>query len=175
MGPIQVIPPGLTGLLQLKQFGKVPGELADVVAPVLELRDWYLTARRLDQVALFGGTPTRSIAAAGFAALQLAGVNAQVPQGQIWYVEQYGLNGTTALAGDVLSFAPGVTNAALTSFFQTGPTDYDVVTARVRQRVCKSDRGFWAFPGDIFVVWAEDISTAGITVNMNLRATPCPI
>lgn len=43
-GPIQVIPPGLLGFLQLKNAGTNPREFPEVLQPVMELREWYLQA-----------------------------------------------------------------------------------------------------------------------------------
>lgn len=178
-GPIQVIPPGLMGLLQLKTGGNLPSTLADVVAPVLELRDWYLTARRVDHNTLFGAIPQRVLATGnnGNFGFQLGGVNVQVPQNQIWYCEEMTIN-ANLLAADYIRAAPTIltpgAGASFTGSHLVGPDVNDVVTARARSVAGKADRGFWAFPGDIFGVQVFDILSAGITLNLFLRATPCP-
>lgn len=41
-GPIQQIPQGLLGFLQLKNRGQNPSELPDVLSPGFELSNWYL-------------------------------------------------------------------------------------------------------------------------------------
>lgn len=42
--PIQVIPPGLLGFLQIKNGGLNPREFPEVLQPVMELMHWYLYA-----------------------------------------------------------------------------------------------------------------------------------
>lgn len=179
MGPIQVIPPGLMGLLQLKQEGRLPSQLAETVAPVLELRDWYLTARRVDDLALFpAGQPQVGIATGGIGLKTLlsGGVAAAVPGNQIWYVEELTIQVNTALATDSLAFSPMVLGNGNRSH-QVGPTVFDSAFAGARQRslFAKADRGFWAFPGDVFAVGVTDVVSAGLTAFMTLRATPCPV
>jgi len=41
-GPVQVIPPGLLGALQLKNAGQLPDLLMGTYQPVIELRDWLM-------------------------------------------------------------------------------------------------------------------------------------
>lgn len=180
MGPIQIIPPGLMGLLQLKQEGRLPGTLSETVVPVIEMRDWYLTARRVDTVGLFGAALQTAAALVtgnnGVRQLTIGatGAPAQVPTGQIWFVEQFVIQANTAAAADVISFLPMLLSEQNLSH-AVGAPYIDTVTARNRSCFAKADRGFWAYPGDIFAMGVIDIATAGITPGANLRATSCQV
>ena len=58
MGPMQKIPQGLIGFLQLKTVGQNPSALADAVSPTWDLRDLYLEteAQYLDLSSTLNGT-----------------------------------------------------------------------------------------------------------------------
>lgn len=74
MGPLQVIPEGLLGFFDLKTFGRAPSELSEVVAPSVELRDWYFQSRA-EWI-----TNTQNVTGNGFYAA------ATVPATEWWYV-----------------------------------------------------------------------------------------
>lgn len=80
-GPIQVIPPGLLGMLQLKNVGQLPDVLQGNVQPVLELRDWLLHANELYGLASLNQ-------AAGNYDSTMVSMNTPVviPQGEWWYL-----------------------------------------------------------------------------------------
>lgn len=177
LGPIQLIPPGLMGLLQLKQTGELPGDLARVVAGVIELRDWYLTARRVDNVQLYGGVAQTLAIATG--AIGATAITTAVPQTQLWWVEQYTVVVTPTgaeVATDLIRFAAALLGSSA-SRETLGPdvSDYQLA-ARSRSLAARADRGFWAFPGDQFAIHVYDVvTTNGYTATAFLRATPCPI
>lgn len=181
LGPIQVVPPGLMGILQLKQTGTLPGWLAQSVQPIIELRDWYFQARRVDEQTLFGSLPvtspnlaTGSIGIKSF--VTLVGNNpCQVPQNQTWFVENMTVFGATAAAADSLSFACGI-EAPQGSFEQLGNVFIDQLAgARQRTMFAYNNRAFWAGPGDVFAVLVTDVVSAGIQAQCRLRATVLPI
>lgn len=182
LGPIQIVPPGLVGLLQLKQLGRLPDKLADTVAGVIELRDWYLTSRRVDNLALLGGTPIFNAATGvtGNHTFSSAGPLAVVPQNQLWYVEQMMVdcvNTAAMVATDVVRFCGVILPGAGGQQIQVtnDVSDY-VQAARTRVIDCKADRGFWMFPGDNLAVRIMDnITTNGWTFALTFRATPCAI
>lgn len=45
-GPVQLIPPGFMGTLQLKNMGHLPDVLNGNYQPTLDMREWLLTANR---------------------------------------------------------------------------------------------------------------------------------
>lgn len=178
LGPIQLIPTGLMGLLQLKQTGKMPGWLAQSVQPTIDLSDWYLQARREDEQSLFGGTPTTVPLVTGNT--QLRQFNAAaipvVPQNQLWWVEHYSVFGSTNAAADVMSFGPAIANAGGSSFQLVGLPYIDLAAGtRTRSFCTYASRGFWAGPGDQFWIMVFDIASAGITMQCRLRVTRLPI
>lgn len=170
IGPIQVIPQGLTGFLQVKQTGKMPGELTELLYGVLELRDWLFASRRNTEIELFGTGPNTTVATGGIGFRGLAPTPV-IPQNQYWYVWSYTLLAATAAATDVLSFAPAISIQGGQTLELLGPTVFDQVTARQRNLACFVPSPFWAGPGDTFGFWVTDVSTAGITVAMRIRAT----
>jgi len=80
-GPVQVIPPGLLGMLQLKNVGQLPDLLQGNIQPTLELRDWMLHANEEYQLASLNQ-------ALGTYDSTMFSMNTPViiPQGQWWYV-----------------------------------------------------------------------------------------
>lgn len=99
--PIQVIPPGLLGFLQLKNGGQNPRQFPEVLQPVLELMHWYLFAN--SEVVL--GTDA-AIAAAGL-------VNyLTVPDDEFWAVHD---------VQAAVTLAAGST-AVLSIYYRSGPS-----------------------------------------------------
>lgn len=175
LAPIQVIPPGLMGLLQLKQSGRLPADLSGVVQPSLEMRDWFFQGRRLTEVQVLGTTPTTGALVTGNTGLRkfTVGAVATPAQGTLWYVEQMSCICTTALAADVISFVPAI--ASLSTSRTLGAAYIDTVTARVREASVFAARGFWVGSDETLAVRVIDISTAGITIDCRLSLTVLPI
>ena len=73
--PIQLIPRGLLGFLQLKNLGKNPSDFPSVLQPTLELFDWLTQSEQLSTV----GTD---------AAIAAVGTNTylSVPSGEAWWL-----------------------------------------------------------------------------------------
>jgi len=78
-GPIQPAPLGLLGLLQLKQLGQNPRDLANVVSPIFDLREHYMAAQFK--------TASVQVSVANNA-LGFQGM-VPVPQGKLWYVYEH--------------------------------------------------------------------------------------
>lgn len=103
--PIQLIPPGLLGLLQLKQEGRGIVELPDVLQGVLELRDWILQAR-----AVWSGDEHSIVLNAAGRDTFETFTNPFGPSNSEWrYVHEYTIIATPVPAGgtaEIASFAP---------------------------------------------------------------------
>ena len=170
--PIQVITPGLTGFLQLKQTGRNPGDLGGIVQPAIELRDWMFQGRELDELGLLGFSPqTASVTATGFVQFTLPSV-ATVPAGQLWYVTQFTAFATLAVAADTGTYALCYFKQPGGNPVQVGPVYTDVATARATRRIAlRCDRTFWLHSGDILGLIVFDIASAGQTFFANVRAT----
>jgi hypothetical protein len=169
-GPIQTLPLGLLGLLQLKSGGSNPSQLADTVSPTYDLGKFYENNQSLLCATLFGGTPALTTNARGAPVFQVGGVNITVPQKELWYVQEWTIS-CNLLAAEYIRFAPWFTGPGALSNLQMGPDYNDVVTARVRFASARIDRPFFAHAGCFFGCFVYDIITAGtITVSMEMRA-----
>lgn len=89
-GPLQTLPQGMLGFFQLKNAGKNPTDMPEVLQPVLELRDWYFQTNN----QIMAGTDTAIAAAGTFAYLT-------VPAGRMWAVHDVAITGTVAVASTV--------------------------------------------------------------------------
>lgn len=177
LGPIQVIPPGLMGLLQLKQQGRLPTDLADSVQPVLEMRDWYFTGRRVATTALFpGAAPLATFNVPGVQTfVPSAGGLATVPNGQYWYVDTCAAYGTLAAAADTVRYSLVLLGSQGGDLVPLSVDYADAANARVRRVMARADKPFWAQPGDQFAIYCEDVNTAtNIVLSLSLRAAVLP-
>lgn len=178
MGPIQLIPPGLLGLLQLKQAGRNPSDLLETVQAVIEMRDWYFQSRTVDATTLIGGNPSINITVPGNFAFTTN--PALVPNGQWWYVTDFTVDALIATAADSIRLAAcWMPNNALAPVqrYLLGPDANDIVSARANRHVmAKADHGIWLPPGSSLGVEVFDVLTAGnITVTAHVRAVVLPI
>lgn len=173
MGPIQTLPQGLLGLLQLKQQGSNPSQFVDAVQGTFELFDMYAQSRLLDVSGANAAAPSpkpavnvNTAGAKGFGANGLI-----VPQGQIWYVYQYTLQ-CSLLAAEYIRFAPVLYPAPGSLDIVTlGPDYNDVITARARFALVGNTAPFWATSGASLGFAVYDIVTGGnINVTANMRA-----
>jgi hypothetical protein len=180
-GPIQTIPQGLLGLLQLKELGKNPSELLDQVQPSYDLFQQYIQRNLVGEQTLIGGpisTAALVTANRGLQGFSLNGAGVtflNVPQNQIWYVYQ--------LSGDVLTINPADTiSYSMACLLPSGrfcalsPPYLDVQNARTRAGLSGVVTPFWASPGTGFAVWVYDILAATtITVLGTIRAVQIQI
>jgi hypothetical protein len=161
----------LTGLLQLKQQGN-PTILQSQVAPVMEMREWYMVARWLDTAGLTGAAAASiNVPTAGHGFYNLYAV----PQGQWWYVHYYTLRGSL-LAAETISLAPYMilNGANGLGRIQLGAPYADVITARARDFAATA-KGFFAPPGASLNFQVMDsLTAANISVTGELLATPMP-
>lgn len=179
LGPVQLIAPGLMGLLQLKQYGRNPAELSQVIDPVLELRDWFMQARAQDIVSFAGGQPlTNSIAtgSVGWKSFLVGGATVQVPNNEWWWVTNITVvsNGPI-VSGDSISFAPAWTTPNNAALYEFGVQDQNVADASSRQVAAGYAGGFWMPPLSVPQVRVRQVTTvAGIVLQLMLRFTRLP-
>lgn len=165
-GPIQVPPPGLLSLLNLKNTGRNPERMHDTYTPTLELRDMLLQFNLLDALKTLGGTPPGvNLTNGQVGARSFSPVLLQVPANEIWWVEEYTVRSVlpaaatevnqfqaayfTPLLGSLSTYAVGEASPVVTG-----------VAAYSRQNVAVA-RGFWVPP----------TSEIGMLVNINDTAT----
>jgi hypothetical protein len=168
LGPLQVIPQGLTGFLQLKVFGQGLGAVSSLLEANLDVRDWLFCGRRQATVQLFNvPIPNINIASATPSQSFFQASGGVVPQGQTWWVDRMTLFVSLA-AADTISFCPIIGTASGTDFFAVGPKVTDTITARARGIIATNDRPFFMNSGDMFGVSIFD-NLAGVQTNIQLR------
>lgn len=108
MGPIQLIPPGLLGFLQLKSQGKNPRDLTDYLQGTLDLTDWYREAGWADLAIVNGGVSSVSNAsgATGFVTFSTLPIIAAGGVEAWWVIDYSIITGGLTAAADVISFCP---------------------------------------------------------------------
>jgi hypothetical protein len=98
-GPIQVIPPGLLSLLELKSpAGRAPQLMPLDLQPQIDLLKWYLIAKAAAVVP--GGSMTVVTANVGFN--EFTTNPYIVPDNEWWYVHYFSVNTAVLAAGDAL-------------------------------------------------------------------------
>lgn len=178
-GPIQTIPQGLLGLLQLKELGKNPPVLVDSVAPNLDLFQLYAQRLMNGEMGLFGGqmsTGNLVNGNHGFQQFFVSGAACIVPQSEMWWVYEYSADVATLAAADTLSGGVAILQQASRPLL-VGPTYNDVITARVRSWISSPiTTTFFAAPGATFGIYLTDILT-GTNINVfgTLRAVRIPL
>lgn len=180
-GPIQLIPPGLLGLFQLKQMGKNPSQYGEVVLPSFELSDWYLRAASLDYnaqvgVALIPGVDLAN-GAVGFQGFSPNAVI--VPANEWWHVENYTVATGNLTTGDNTALRPAFARplTGTRSIHVVNPANTGVLGGAATARAnTVSGVDFWVPPGSEIGMFVQVNDTATvISYTGYLRYTPCRI
>lgn len=161
-GPIQVIPPGLLGLLQLKSpMGVNPSVLNNDVQPVIDLEKWWMRARE-EYIDL--ATATNPYAPATYHSLVAFGANSPtVPNNEWWYVRN--------LSGRVYSSGAGTVTRGCRVGYLTPNIGNVLLFGDPMEAIAAggSDtslaRDFWAPPGSIFGIYLTIVAVANVTLN----------
>lgn len=168
-GPIQVIPPGLLGFLQLKNSGQNPHSIDLTISPAIELRDWLFNASH--SYAQIGV----SIAAAtpGF---QGDANLVTVPQNEYWWVHDASVT-CDIVTGERISFglayrqsnnAPASSNIVVVDGWRP---DVSYAGANVYS-VVSTSRNFWLPGGCQLGVYSSCADYAGPKVHtIKMRLT----
>lgn len=167
-GPIQVIPPGLLGFLQIKNNGQNPSLLPDSIQPVMDLQRWLFNGR------LEVATGTNLVPSAGAPAdITLF----TIPEREWFWIENVTCSVVALAAGDDLAanisyvVSPGGTS----SMYAIGPTGSTGV-ALLNQRLIVSANGFFVPPGAaITLSVTRKALAADRTYNAALRGARLPI
>lgn len=166
-GPIQIIPPGLLGYLQVKNVGQNPNTLDSNIQPTLELLHWLLRAR---QVSVDPNTYARGFLTAnrGFLSWTVPLIAAQ---DEWWYIAHYNIASVVVGAGDSIVYKPAW-RSGQGGVYEIGD-GYE--TLAVGQRGLIGGDGLWLPPGGELGVWVKDCtSVGGIQLNSQLDYTPLP-
>lgn len=175
-GPIQVIPPGLIGFLNLKHAGEAPHSLLAEYRPIIDTTEWLYQADALDWVASVGSGAqaqrTFNAIGGGGAAFATAGGTAlQVPTNQMWWIHELTVVAATA-AGEALTASLAWHRNNVAGWYSLSPP----VTVGASQVFTVGARGFFLPPGAVPSLVVHQITTAGtILVSCPCRFTPLPL
>lgn len=143
-GPIQQIPSGLLGFLQLKNNGANPSQLLDEVAPTLDWSRWTLETAAVNYAL---GT------AVGLLGLGLSTLNITpivVPAREWWWCSSISVGLTAPGAADQVWAAIGVREEnTLTKVRILTPF---ITCAVLQHRYFGGEPGVWLAPGSEFVI-----------------------
>jgi len=159
-GPVNLIPPGILNLVDLRTLGAAPKELVESYQPTIETFDWFV-AGFADFAAFEITIPTGT-----YSAWSLISVFHTVPAREWWYVYDWtitarGFNATDnvtyyeSLAVPNVNQSVGGTaaffrkSALMTHTGSAGPPGGEV------QTMVGLDRGFWAPPNANFCFGAS--------------------
>lgn len=176
-GPIQRIPPGFLGFLQLKNFGKNPSELPDVLTPTLGMFDWYMQANAESR---FSSWSLATNATGPVIIGSFANTNLLVPNTEIWFViaANVGLQ-TLPAANDTCSLKLGYFDRNLGGFFGApGPDEQCLLVGGTSDvRPFFRSHNFWVPPGGYISAWVEQATFAGgpFTASLGARVVRMPL
>lgn len=171
MKPVNVIPPGFLSAFGLKQLGRVPDTMADVLAPVIEMRDWYFQALAQDLTAQ--ATVNVANGAIGITSPLIGGIAVDVPLGKIWRVIEWSAISSALVATDRINIDLGWTMnyPGLGFFYGQSEPMQDVQGAATNRNITRSCRGpFWVPPTGRLNFRVNTAETAtNIQILCNLR------
>lgn len=152
-GPIQSIPEGLLSFFQLKNQGRNPHELGQVVQPDFEMRDWYFASRAVVTTAtvnVIAGTLNFYEFTAPVGGLV-------VPNTELWYIVDYSL---------IVGLAAGETLYATAAYLAPNGTGTFVVGAAnqvtgVASMIFRADRSFFMPSGHKLGLFVTSTAGAG--------------
>lgn len=167
-GPIQLIPPGLLGLLQLKNRGANPSQLLDSYQPIVEMFHWLLQAeaRRwpLGQIAVATGNGD-----AVFSPNHIL-----VPQDEWWYVHHYSIEAAMGAGDNVGHFVPHWREGNTPVHFYALDTGLAINLTR-NGRMISGAQSFFLPPGAELGFTYVCTAATTITFNGYVWYTPLPI
>lgn len=177
LGPIQTLPRGLTGLLNLKVLGRVPDELLGTVQPTVDIEPYWMNYRAVTNESLVHG---RTLTTQGGGALTFSPGNITVPDGEIWYVHHYGVDTVlTAAAGQVVErVQPCIIYNLVGTIVHVpvGTTETLSSSATVSVSATVGAHDFWLPPGASLGFYVGSVtSAAGAAFTGRYQVTKMPI
>lgn len=173
--PVQIVPPGFLGLLQVKNAGQSPDKLLNTVQPTSDMLGFWLRGR---QRAVKCGTLIAPVTAVQ-QILTLRDSNAATPlltpSGEWWYCAYFGLQLISGV-GDT------TTNPALVARYGNTAMDADVPLAVLTASLAASGaitiaaRDFWIPPQThLCLGLGATVITNAIAISGGLVYTPLPV
>lgn len=152
-------PVGLLGFLGIKNGGRYPQQLSEVLAGTVDLAGLYMAQD------IRSASVNSSVAAPGFS------FAFEVPPGEVWYAHQYGFRTVELAAGEVLQYALGVSdNQGAGIPVPISDAQYLSVG---QAGVVGTKTGLWLPAGSLLGVYCVRFTAGGpIAVNYAVRYTP---
>ena len=164
---IQNLPLGLVGLLGIKSGGQYPRDLANTVAPVLDIEKWIQYGNYEE-----AGVDIAALNGTGFKAF--AG-NSTVPTGELWVITGSLIQKTAQnAAGQTLQFAAAAT-ADLTSAAQLLGDPSPRTSGVNTQPAAKYDYGTILRPGSTMGLWVFEEAGGPHVINCWFRRVVVPL
>lgn len=149
--PIQSLAPGFLGMLGMKNEGRLPPDMVDAVAPVVELLPFYVMGNR---ETLAASAAVNVLAAA----VNYVFVEFTVPAQEVWYVHgfnvQVGVPAGQSWTGAIIHFNRSAIPIRTGSSFTVGGAAAGLAAPQ-------SLGGFFAAAGDLFGLATELSAGAG--------------
>jgi len=162
-GPIQTIPRGLLGLLNLKNVGRLPDVLHGTVQPTIDLTAWWMNAL----AELDTNIHSNVLSSMGHTMMNFAVNPLVVPNNEVWWVNTYSVEvqlaaGAAELAENIAPLLL-INTAGVPRWISLTDTSLTVRgdAAGVAGGVI-SARGFLAPPGSQLGFYIGRLATAGV-------------
>lgn len=174
VGPVQVVPPGLLNLLQLKVGGYAPDALAQTIQPVFDIEAYWMRATRKRILEAYTVTlPTAQYSVTQplvNAALQTLGPTERA----WWFVQEVGVmvaSNATGIGWNLrLGWEENGGPFGGVQAFQVGECFRTFGAGVVAlERIPMFARGFWMPPGSRFGLWLDQVTGAGGQIGANLQ------
>ena len=160
--PLQLLPQGLLGFLQLKNGGQAPQFLLEGLQPSLELQPWYVESNAEILSA-------NAVAVAG-AGITTSGI--VVPQDEYWWLLDYFVEFVFGAGATVSRFQGAVRyNVTQVSF---PVADGPALVANDRARTSQMVRPVLLQPGGELVVYVGAVTGFPQNANFGARIARCP-
>jgi hypothetical protein len=176
VGPVQIAPAGLLGLLQLKIGGYMPDALKQDVQPNIDLGPYWLRSTRQKMLAAYSKGTTAGTYNAVIPLLEVAGVPLGPGNKAWWFVHDMcvltsGLVAATTQVGLGFTETGGPLGNVNTTIL-TAPRDIAIGDA-----IGMSHQGFWVPPGAQLGCYIGTVAATGTlnAVLMGLAYSECPI
>lgn len=157
---INRVPDGIAGFLGIKNSGRMPDTLSDIVSGTWDLSRWYLNA-----TAIYGQTTGGAVAAGSLATFI-------VPTNEIWYVSNFSVTVQMNAASTSRSSIARFQNAGLVNFVAIGDF-YSVTALELIAYGTKAGEEFLLSPGECLGVSFQNVTGTG-TFGTQLRYRSMP-
>lgn len=174
-GPIQVQPAGLTGLLQLKNWGVRPDILQGSVLPNLDMEPWWLRGS-MEPLVRFANAINLGAFPVGVSHVAIA----QVPDREWWYVHHLAVvtqvtNNTGRVEAYLGVSLQGAVLGAVPDYTVAGPVICAPQGAADPAAAVVSARGFWVPPGGRLSYLASVINNNNTNLCTGLAVSRAPV